>query len=263
VAKFTAVIATAAFVARRARTLNRLSNLVGSTVLAGATIGLVLLQPDAGSAAILGFVWLGTLLVIGIKRRYLVGMFVAAALASLVAWQFVLAPYQKERLSTFFVSSERASAQGYNVRQAIIAVGSGGLFGRGPGSGSQSQLRFLPEASTDFVVAVIGEELGFVGLSLLFGLFFLLGVRLWLWLARCRDDFASFVLLGTVLLFAVELFMNAGMAVGLFPVVGIPLPLVSAGGSSLVAHLALLGVAQSVVREERAAGYRLSQVAVV
>ena len=153
--------------------------------------------------------------------------------------------------------------QGYNVRQALIAIGSGGVFGRGLGEGSQSQLRFLPEAHTDFIFAVIGEELGFVGVALVIGLIGVVYARLGILLLNCRDDFAAYVILGVMVLMGIEVFINAGMTMGLMPVVGIPFPFLSAGGSSLLIHFLLLGIVESIARNENRAGYRLSRVAAV
>lgn len=259
-AKGVAVIVLAAYFARRARSLGHLTYVLQSVVLVGVMAGLVLLQPDFGSAAIFFALWLFLLLVIGVKRRYVVGLMIFVLVALLSGWLFFFKPYQKERIKTFFFPSDRTAAQSYNVRQAVIAVGAGGLTGRGLGQGSQSQLRFLPEAETDFIFAVLAEELGFVGVLLLLGLFAVLYQRLLALFRRCRDDFGSFILLATIILTLVEVFVNAGMTMGLFPVVGIPLPLVSAGGSSLLAHAILLGVVESIARQERRSGYRLARV---
>ena len=137
--------------------------------------------------------------------------------------------------------------QGYNISQAIIAVGSGGVTGRGVGFGSQSQLKFLPEAHTDFIFAVISEELGFMGIVLLllfYGLFFfscLAAIR------KSKDDFAIFFILGSVGLIFIEMFINIGMNIGLMPVVGIALPFISYGGSSIVASFILIGIIQNII----------------
>jgi len=137
--------------------------------------------------------------------------------------------------------------QGYNVAQAIIAVGSGGFFGRGIGFGSQSQLKFLPESHNDFIFAVVAEELGFFGASLvllLFGLFF---YRCIANAAKIKDGFGVFLVLGTLSLIFIEMFINIGMNLGLLPVVGVSLPFVSYGGSGLTVKLALLGVVENII----------------
>ena len=261
--KLALVIVLAAYFARRSRELNRLSNLIQSFIVVLLPVALVLMQPDFGSAAILLMFWLGLLLIIGVHRRYLVTLFALSIGGLLLGWFFFFAPYQKARLVSFFFPSERTKAQSYNARQAIIAIGSGGITGRGLGAGPQSQLKFLPEAGTDFIFAVVGEELGFIGVAVLLGLFCLWYYRVWRLLLRCQDEFASFVLIGAAVLIFIEIFINAGMTMGIMPVVGVPFPLLSAGGSSLFIHLFLLGIVAGIAREENAKGYRISRVSVI
>ncbi|MFA5954566.1 MAG: FtsW/RodA/SpoVE family cell cycle protein [Patescibacteria group bacterium] len=261
-AKFVGVIVLASYFARRSRELDLFSNLVQSFLVAAFLAVLVFLQPDFGSAALLLSLWAGLVLVIGVKRKYLVAFAVTASVILVIGWMFLFKPYQKERIATFF-SPEAVTSASYNVRQATIAVGSGQLFGRGLGEGSQSQLRFLPEAETDFIFAVIAEQLGFAGVAVLVGIIAMMYVRMFLLINRCHDWFAAFFVLGTIILFTVEIFINAGMSMGLVPVVGIPFPLVSAGGSSLLVHLALLGIVQNVARREGSRGYQMSRVATV
>lgn len=261
-AKVAAIVALSAYFARRSRELDRLKNLLQSLAIVLGFIVLVLLQPDFGSAAVIFSIWVCMVFVIGIRREYVAGFLIVGLLGFLLGWLFLFKPYQKERLISFVLPSGQQS-QSYNVRQAIIAIGSGELTGRGLGEGSQSQLRFLPEASTDFIFATLGEELGFAGVAVLF---FLLGViyyRLIRLLARCRDGFASFVVLGTILLLSVEIFVNAGMNMGLFPVVGIPFPFLSSGGSALLAHLILFGVVASISRSEGSGSYQTIHVSAV
>lgn len=257
-AKVVAIIALAAYFARRSRELDRLQNLLQSLAIIGFFIVLVLLQPDFGSAAIIFSLWVGMVFIIGVRREYLIGFLVATLIAGAVGWLFLFKPYQKDRLTTFFFPSDRAQTQSYNVKQAIIAVGSGELTGRGLGQGSQSQLRFLPEASTDFIFATLSEELGLAGVGVLFTLLAIIYYRLFRLLSICRDGFGSFLILGTILLISVEIFVNAGMNVGIFPVVGIPFPFLSSGGSSLLAHLILFGLIESIARSEGSRGYQLS-----
>jgi rod shape determining protein RodA len=136
--------------------------------------------------------------------------------------------------------------QGYNVTQSVIASGAGQLTGRGIASGSQSQLRFLPEARTDFIFSVIAEELGFVGVAILIGLFAMLFQRLYVLARSCRDDFTLFLVIGTAVLIASEVFVNVGVASGILPVTGIALPFVSYGGSSLIMHFSLVALMQNI-----------------
>ena len=137
---------------------------------------------------------------------------------------------------------------GYNVAQSIIAIGSGNINGRGLGFGSQSQLHFLPEAQTDFIFAVIGEELGFVGTSIVLGLYVILLWRLFYISQKCRDDFSAYLVLGIAFIFFFQIIINIGATLGLLPVTGVTLPFLSYGGSSLVINFFLIGIAESVVK---------------
>ena len=257
-AKLAMVIVLAPFFSRRARELNRFSNLAQSFVLVLVPAALVFLQPDFGSAVILLVLWFSFLLIIGVKRRYLFGLLIFGCLSFAFSWFFLFAPYQKERLESFVFPAARQQGQSYNVRQAIIALGSGEITGRGLGAGPQSQLKFLPEAGTDFIFAVVGEELGFIGISILLGLLAWWYYRVFVLLFKCRDDFASFVLLGALLLMFIEIFVSAGMSMGIMPVVGVPFPLLSAGGSSLFSHLLLIGIVAAIARQENVSGYQIS-----
>ena len=209
---------------------------------------LTLLQPDFGSAMILIALWGAMLLVSGVPRRYVVVLFIAAVAAGALAWQFAFHDYQKARILIFLDPSRDPLGRGYNVTQAQIAVGSGGFLGAGFASGSQSQLRFLPESQTDFVFSLLAEELGFVAVTVLIGALCVVVWRLYRLARRAPDDFSQFVAVGAAALITIESFIAIGGNIGLVPMTGITLPLVSAGGSSMVAHLALIGLAQGVSR---------------
>jgi len=211
-----------------------------------AFIALVMLQPDLGSAMVLFGTWLIILLFTGIRRKHLLWLITAFILVVAMGWVFVLADYQKARINTFLNPSSDPQGQGYNVIQSMVAVGSGGLWGRGLALGSQSSLSFLPEPETDFIFAVIAEDLGLLGAMVLLGLFTFLFYRLFLIMKRSQDDFGAYLVLGIASMLLVQLFINIGMNMGISPVTGIPLPLVSAGGSSLWATMMALGIAQNV-----------------
>ena len=164
-----------------------------------------------------------------------------------MSWFFVLQPYQKQRVLVFLDPSLDPLGSGYNVSQAIIAIGSGGIWGKGLTFGSQSQLKFLPESQTDFIFAVLAEELGFLGIVLLLGLFALLFWRLIYWIKKNNDNFAVYLILATCILFFAQMVVNIGGNLGLLPITGITLPFVSYGGSSLVVNMILLGIAGSVI----------------
>ncbi len=212
---------------------------------------LILLQPDAGSAFIVLSLWFGMLLLTGTKKRYIALLVGLSVLAASLAWVFVFQPYQKDRLRTFLDPQHDPLGAGYNVVQSIIAVGSGQLFGRGLGFGSQSQLHFLPEAQTDFIFSVIAEELGFVGVSVVILLYLaLLGRLLWI-AASARNDFAAYTVVGIALIFFIHLLVNVGGATGMLPLTGVTLPFLSYGGTSLLISFSLIGIALSVGRSVR------------
>jgi rod shape determining protein RodA len=220
----------------------------------GLLIALVMLQPDFGSAAILFGLWFLLAFFVGLPKRYLAVIVLALVLAFGLGWQFFFKPYQKERIMSF-VSPESTLTGDYNINQAIIAVGAGGWLGRGLGFGSQSQLKFLPEAKNDFIFAVISEELGFVGVILALSFFGLIFYRLLANLSRINNDFGMFFLLGAAILIFIEMFTNIGMNMGLLPVVGITLPFLSYGGSSLAANLILVGIVQSIIVRSKIKNY--------
>lgn len=213
-------------------------------------IALIILQPDLGSALVLGGVWFGFLFLTGTKKRYIFGLAGVLLLVAVFSWFFLFQDYQKERILTFVDPGRDPLGAGYNVTQSVIAVGAGNFFGRGLGFGSQSQLHFLPEAQTDFVFSVVAEELGFLGTAVLLALFFAMMWRL-LRIARTgKDDFGTYLVLGILLLFFIQMLINLGGATGFLPVTGVTLPFVSYGGSSLLINFLLVGVALSVARRQ-------------
>ncbi len=209
-------------------------------------VGLIMLQPDMGSALVLGGIWFGYLFLTGVKKRYILLLVVSGLLLFLVSWFFIFQDYQKNRIMNFFDASQDPLGVGYNVTQSIIAIGSGQVMGRGLGFGSQSQLHFLPEAQTDFIFAVVSEELGFIGSSLVLIVFFLLLWRLLYIAKKSQDEFSTYLILGIILLFFIHILINIGAVSGFMPVIGVTLPFLSYGGSSLIINMFLIGIAESV-----------------
>jgi rod shape determining protein RodA len=225
---------------------------IATGIAAGLLIGLILQQPDLGSAAVIFSIWFGLLFFAGVKKRYLIFL-LAVLLAGFVAgWFFLFQDYQKDRLLIFFNPERDPLLSGYNITQSIIAVGSGQILGRGLGGGSQSQLHFLPEAQTDFIFSVIAEELGLVGATIVLVLFFVLLWRLTRIVRLAKSEFGAYTVLGIILFFLTQLVLNIGGAIGLVPITGVTLPMVSYGGSSLIICCLLLGVAESITRSELA-----------
>lgn len=214
-------------------------------------IFLVLLQPDFGAALILMSIWLVIILLAGFKKKHFIIIGLLCILIFTGSWFLFFQDYQKQRILTFLNPGFDPLDQGYNISQAIIAVGSGGLTGRGVGFGSQSQLKFLPEAQNDFIFAVIAEELGLLGAGLVFLFFTIFFYRCLASLKKINNDFGIFFILGAMGLIFIQMFINIGMNIGLLPVVGISLPFVSYGGSAMLSSLILVGIIQSIIIRSR------------
>lgn len=209
-------------------------------------VALVSFQPDFGSALILLGLWGLLLLAGGIERKTLAVLIVLALAIGSGTWFLGLRDYQRERVLTFMSPSRDPLGRGYNLVQSVIAVGSGGLVGRGFGSGSQSQLRFLPEAQTDFAFAVVAEEFGFAAVAVVLALLGTVLFRLFRLAREARDNYTLYLALGILILLAIEIVVNVGMNLGVLPVTGIALPFVSYGGSSLLSTFLLIGLAESI-----------------
>lgn len=214
-------------------------------------VSLVILQPDFGSAMVLLFCAVALLWFAGLPKKYLYILFTVLITALIVSWFFFMMPYQKERIMTFLNPLRDPLDQGYNVRQSIIAIGSGEFLGRGLGLGPQSQLKFLPETSADFIFASLGEELGFVGVFLIFGLYFLFLWRTYKIIKITRDNFSMLLVLGITSMFFLQIIINIGMALGLLPVTGLPLPFISSGGSFLIISFVAVGILESVLMRNK------------
>jgi rod shape determining protein RodA len=222
-------------------------------VLILVPVGLVAVEPDLGTAALIAVA--GTLVIVlaGLRLRVIVAGLALAAVGAWASWS-VMHDYQRKRVLTFLDPQTDPLGAGYHIIQSQIAIGSGGVFGKGWMNGSQAQLEFLPERSTDFIFAVIGEEFGLLGLLLLL-LLYLFVVGRAIYLAReTQDTFARLLAGSLALTFFVYVFINAGMVTGLLPVVGVPLPLVSYGGSSVVTLLAGFGILMALYSRRKLIG---------
>ena len=223
--------------------------LIQSGVRVAVPVLLLLLQPDLGGATILMGIWATAVFFAGIRLIQVATIVaVLGLMIALVLGGGLLQDYQLARVKTFLNPASDPLDEGYNVTQAKIAIGAGGLFGRGLGSGSQSQLRFLPESQTDFVFAVIAEELGLVGVVVVIGAFALLIYRLLVLARISRDPFAAYLLVALCGLLFIQSVIHIGVNLAVMPATGVTLPFVSYGGSSLLVMLSLLGVAESVAR---------------
>jgi len=206
---------------------------------------LIFLQPDLGSVLILIFLWVGILIISGIKLRHFLILILFSLLILISSWGFLLKDYQKERILSFFYPYEPLGIS-WSQAQAKIAIGAGGLFGQGLFQGSQTQYGFLPEPQTDFIFAAIAEELGLLGVSVLLFLFSILIWRTIKIAISSQSNFPRLFASGFSILLISQIFINIGMNLGILPIIGIPLPLISYGGSSLITTFIILGIFQSI-----------------
>lgn len=205
----------------------------------------VLLQPDLGTSIVLTAAFIGILFFSGLNKIYFFIAFLVMGIFSSPLWNW-LHDYQKKRILVFLNPTLDISGSGYNVIQSIIAVGSGGLFGKGFGRGTQSHLNFLPAHWTDFIFASFAEEWGFVGVAILILLFIILLFTILYVVYKSKDTYGNLLAFGVFMVFFTQFVINIGMNMGIMPVTGIPLPLVSYGGSSMLTSLILLGIVQNV-----------------
>lgn len=246
-AKVILIIYLAHFISQKRSELGEIATIVGSFMITAVLAGFILYQPDTGSAMVMIAIWLGMIIASGIKKRYIGGFLLLACVVMIFSWN-ILAQYQKDRITTFLNPQSDPRDAGYNVIQSLVAVGNGGVAGRGVGSGTQSGLNFLPEKHTDFIFASYVEALGFVGAAFLLLLFTIIFVRMRRIALFAKDAFGYFLVVGVTVLLFVHVTVNVGMNMGVVPVTGIPLPFVSYGGSALISMSAAVGIALSVYR---------------
>lgn len=221
-------------------------DLIKVGLLAGIPMGLVLMQPDLGTALTYTPIVMMALLLAGIRLKHVAVIALLFALAMPAAWYFGLKPYQKARLTTFLNPEEDPLKAGYQLTQSKIAVGSGGLWGKGTAKGTQTQLWFLPVPHTDFIFAAFAEEHGFFGVLAALLLYFMVLMRLIHNAQTAPDRAGMFIVMGVVGVLLFHILVNVGMVIGLMPVTGIPLPLMSYGGSSVLFTFMALGLVNNV-----------------
>jgi rod shape determining protein RodA len=252
-AKILMIVVLANYLGARHGRLDSLWSVVGACLLVGPPWILVMMQPDLGTSLVFAAILAGMLWMSGASLRWLAALAAGVVAMIPIAWTYVLRDYQKERLTAFLEPVRDIQGSGYQLYQAQIAIGSGGWMGKGLTNGTQSQGDFLPVQATDFVFAILAEELGFVGGLVLFGLF---AVLLWRILAsawRSRDPFGSMFAAGLASMILFQIVVNIGMVMGIMPITGIPLPFVTHGGASLVSMAIGLGILQSVNMRQRRA----------
>jgi rod shape determining protein RodA len=203
---------------------------------------LVFIQPDLGTALIFLFIWFGMLVVSGLSRKHIIVLGVVGIIGALVMWFGVLAPYQKQRVISFVQPLSDIRGSGYNAYQSTIAVGSGQIFGKGVGYGTQSRLSFLPEHQTDFIFASFAEEWGFLGTLLILGAYIFFLWRIIRLSLMSTSNFEKLVGVGVFIYFFTHIIVNIGMNIGIMPVTGLPLPFMSYGGTHVVTSSLALGL---------------------
>jgi rod shape determining protein RodA len=209
---------------------------VSSIFFVFLAIMLVALQPDLGTALSYLPILLASFILAGLTRKTLTVLLIIALVAVIISWGFFLKDYQRARITTLLSPEKDPLGSGYHIIQSKIAIGSGGLFGKGYARGTQSQLQFLPARHTDFIFAVIGEELGFVGVAVIGIFYFLFLARLFQSVSKSRDRTGVYIVFMVAVMITSQFFINVFMTIGLFPIAGIPLPLLSYGGSSLLTN---------------------------
>lgn len=250
IVKVLLIIFFAHFFAKKRQELGDVTTVIVSTILIGLAVMLVMMQPDLGSSLILLGIWFGMLFMSSIRKSF-VGVIMGLGLVVVFISWFFLVEYQRDRLMTFMRPELDPQGSGYNVIQSMIAIGSGGFYGKGIGQGSQSQLHFLPERHTDFIFAVVTEEFGFLGATLVLLAFGVVFYRLYVIARSSSTHFGYFFVVGVMIMILIQMVINIGMNIGLMPVTGIPLPFMSYGGSSTLSMFIALGIVMSVYRRRR------------
>lgn len=251
--KLILIILLAKFFSKRHIAIANIRNIFISLIYLAVPATLVMLQPDLSTAIVLGLIWFGMVLVSGLSKRHLIFFIISALSISFLLWNFYFMDYQKNRIITFINPTHDIRGTGWNAYQSVIAVGSGGLLGKGVGYGTQSRLGFLPEHETDFIFASFLEEWGFVGAIFIFIIFSILVFYLVRKSINANSNFETLFTLGVAIWFVSQLTMNIGMNIGLLPVTGIPLPLMSHGGSHLITECIALGICVGMSRYSKAA----------
>ena len=246
--KLLLILILAKYFSRRHIEIANIKHILVSLTYAVVPATLVFFQPDFGSSIIIGAIWLGMVLVSGISKKHLLLIILMAILIFAVSWFFILKPYQKNRILTFLNPLSDPRGAGYNALQSMIAVGSGQIWGKGIGYGTQSRLEFLPEHQTDFIFAAFAEEWGFIGVLIIFAFLGIVAWRILINAFNGQSNFERLFGIGMAIFIVIQSSIHIGMNIGLLPITGIPLPFMSYGGSSLLTVFAGLGILMGMRR---------------
>ena len=250
-AKLVLIALLAKYFSRRHMEMGNFMHIIVSGAYASAIILLVLVQPDLGTAVILMTVWFGMILVSSIPLRHLLAVCMAGLVLAAGLWFFGLKEHQRQRIMTFINPAADITGTGYNAYQATVASGSGQIWGKGIGYGTQSKLRFLPEYQTDFIFAAFAEEWGFAGVVLLLLLYGFLLFQMLSIARRSATNFDALFTIGVLILFLAHIGFHAGINLGLLPVTGTTIPFMSSGGSHVVLEFGALGIIASLAQQGR------------
>lgn len=250
--KLALIITLAKYFSRRHIEIRNLRHILVSGAYAGIVFALVAIQPDFGSAIIIFLIWLGMVFVSGISKFHLGGLFMLGLVVFTGLWFFGFHDYQRQRIMTFINPMADIHGAGYNAYQSTVAIGSGQMFGKGIGYGTQSKLRFLPEYQTDFIFAAFAEEWGFVGVIIVFGLYGVILFRVVLVASRGASNFETLFALGIFFYFLAHFVLHVGINLGVLPVTGTTIPFMSYGGSHLLAEFLALGILSGMNKYGRA-----------
>ena len=253
--KIVLIIVLARYFANRHIHIRHIRHVVVSLGITLLLFLLVLRQPDLGSSVIFIAIWVGMIFVSGVSKKHIIGLLILAAAFAGFSWQFI-PQYQQERILSFIAPLEDREGSGYTAHQSRIAIGSGEVFGKGVGAGTQSKLDFLPLNESDFVFAAFAEEVGFVGVLILFGLYGLVAWRLLTHAIRGRTNFETLFVVGVFMFIFSHMLLHIGVNAGVFPVTGITLPFMSYGGSHLLAEAIAIAMVLGIARTQLPGSFR-------
>jgi len=251
IAKVGFIITFSYHLKKKEKSLNTFKTLLGLLVHLGVFLGLIMLQPDAGSAFVFCFIFIVLIFMAGLSYRIIVPSLIVGAVSLPFIYKFLLSPYQQNRIQVFLNPELDPMGKGYNVIQSKIAVGSGGLFGKGYLQGTQNQLGFLPAKHTDFIFSTFAEEFGFIGALIVVIVLVLIISRCFMISSKSRSVFGKYISAGVGAMLLFHTLENVGMCIGLMPVTGIPLPFFSYGGTSMLTNLIAIGLVLSVSRRNK------------
>lgn len=248
--KLMVILVLAKYLAKRHIEIANFKHILISGSYAVIPFLLVFFQPDFGSSLVFFFIWLGLMISSEISKKHLVLLLFILVLSALLSWNFLLKPYQKQRVASFLNPYLDTQGQGYHRLQSMIAIGSGGILGKGIGEGNQTRLKFLPEYQTDFIFASIGEEWGFFGINIVLIFYILILWQILKQAAEGKNNFVRLFALGFGFFIMSHIFIHIGVNLGILPVTGVPLPFLSYGGSHLLTLFIGLGIWQNFKRDK-------------